>query len=172
MTDLLMKFHLHTTTVYHCTLERAFKTPLLCDIAKVHTGYGFMPRITHCIADAQWGKEGSTKKVNAARSLTQRGGFLAIDRILERKENERWRFEVTDFQSWMLGFSKFSAEWRTTEIAPHEIQVDYAYTLHCRNPWLFPMQWLFAHLFWEKYMRRVLEKVRRMAYDQEPYLYP
>jgi hypothetical protein len=76
-----MKFHIHVATVYHCTLERAFKTPLLCDIAKVHTGYFIMPRITHCTDDAQWGQVGSTKKVHAAKSLTQRGGFLASTRL-------------------------------------------------------------------------------------------
>ena len=26
------------TTIYECSLERAFKTPMLCDVSKVHTG--------------------------------------------------------------------------------------------------------------------------------------
>jgi 2-succinyl-5-enolpyruvyl-6-hydroxy-3-cyclohexene-1-carboxylate synthase len=33
-------------TIYHCSLERAFKTPMLCDVSKVHTGYGIMPKVT------------------------------------------------------------------------------------------------------------------------------
>jgi hypothetical protein len=45
-------------TVFHSTLERAFKTPLLCDVAKVHTGYGIMPRVTHCTDDENWGQVG------------------------------------------------------------------------------------------------------------------
>ena len=166
-----MQFRIHLSTVFQCSLERAFRTPLLCDVSKVHTGYLLMPRITHCTDDAQWGQAGSTKKVHAARSLTQRGGFLAIDRVLERRENELWRFEVTDFQSWMLGFTKFSAEWKTTPLGPDAVQVDYTYVLHARSAWLLPAQWLFAKVLWSIYMRRVLEKVRRMADAEEPYLY-
>lgn len=39
------------SAIFECSLERAFKTPMLCDVTKVHTGYGFMPRVTHCIDD-------------------------------------------------------------------------------------------------------------------------
>ena len=38
-------------TIYHCSLERAFKTPMLCDVSKVHTGFGIMPKVTHCTED-------------------------------------------------------------------------------------------------------------------------
>ncbi|AEA45841.1 hypothetical protein [Fluviicola taffensis] len=27
-------------TIYHCSLERAFKTLMLCDVAKVHKSFG------------------------------------------------------------------------------------------------------------------------------------
>src|SRR6188768_2043517 len=106
-----MKTKVKVSAVFHCTLERAFKTPLLCDVSKVHTGYGIMPRITHCTDDENWGKAGSTKKVYAAKSLTQKGGFASVDKILERIENKYWKFEVSHFQSWMLGFSRFTGEW-------------------------------------------------------------
>jgi hypothetical protein len=39
------------STIYECSLERAFKTPMLCDVSKVHTGYDIMPRVTHCTDD-------------------------------------------------------------------------------------------------------------------------
>jgi hypothetical protein len=39
------------TTTFNCSLERAFKSPILCDVRKVHTGYGMMPRVTHCAED-------------------------------------------------------------------------------------------------------------------------
>ena len=50
------------STIYNSSLEQAFKTPLLCDVSKVHTGYGIMPKVTHCTEDENWGKVGSTKK--------------------------------------------------------------------------------------------------------------
>ncbi len=151
-------------------MERAFKTPMLCDITKVHTGYGVMPKVTHCTDDDQWGKPGSSKKVYVAKSLTQKGGFASVDKVIERKENDYWKIEVSDFQAWMLGFYKFVGEWKTTELAPDSIQIDYTYTMHSKGL-LYPLNWLFTKLFWRTYMKRVLENIRKMAENKEPYLY-
>jgi hypothetical protein len=167
----MMQTRIKVTTIYNCTLERAFKTPMLCDVAKVHTGFGIMPKVTHCTDDENWGQPGFTKKVFVAKSLTQKGGFASVDKIIERKENKYWKFEVSDFQSAMLGFSRFVGEWQTTEIDSNKILVEYSYTLHSGITLLYPINWLFANIFWKIYMKRVLENVRQMAYNNEPYLY-
>lgn len=159
------------TTIYNCSIERAFKTPLLCDVSKVHTGYGIMPSITHSSDDDNWGQVGSTKKVHAAKSLTQKGGFASVDKVLERTENKYWKFEVSDFQSWMLGFSRFVGEWKSTEIEPNKILIEYTYTLHSEIALLYPLNWLFANTFWKTYMKRVLKNVRQMTISNEPYQY-
>ena len=159
------------TTTFNCSLERAFKSPMLCDITKVHTGYGLMPRVSHCTEDENWGQVPSSKKVFVAKSLTQSGGFALVDHILERKENVYWKIQVDDFQSWILGFYKFVGEWKTTEIEPNNILVEYTYTLHSNKPFFYPLNWLFAKTFWNTYMKRVLENVRQMAYNNEPYQY-
>jgi hypothetical protein len=159
------------STVYNCSLERAFKTPILCDVSKVHTGYGIMPRVTHCTDDKHWGTPGSSKKVFVAPSLTQKGGWASVDQVVERIENEYWKIEVSDFKSWMLGFTKFAGEWRTTELEPNKILIEYTYTLHSDIRFLYPLNWLFAKTFWINYMKRVTENVRMMAYRGEPYLY-
>lgn len=78
---------------------------------------------------------------------------------------------MDEFQSWMLGFYKFVGEWKTTETAPNKILVEYAYTLHAKSAVLYPLNWLFAKLFWKAYMKRVLESVRQLAYQEEPYQY-
>jgi len=166
-----MKTTVSLRTIYHCSLERAFKTPMLCDVSKVHTGYGIMPRVAHCTNDEHWGKPGHSKMVFVAASLTQKGGWASVDKVLERVDNSYWKIEVSDFQSWLLGFSKFVGEWRTTELAPNNIQVDYTYTLHSDVTLLQPLNWLFAHAFWKTYMRRVLENVRKLAMNGEPYRY-
>ena len=145
---------------------------MLCDIAKVHTGYGLMPRVTHCTDDDNWGQPGSSKKVHAAKSLTFTGGESSVDSVVERIENSYWKIEVSQFKAWMLGFTKFVGEWRTTEISPNRIQVDYTYTLHSHTIWLYPLNWLFTHTFWRIYMKRVLENIRKMIESNEPYLYP
>ena len=159
-------------TIYRCSLERAFKTPMLCDVSKVHTGFGIMPRITHCTEDESWGKPGGSKKVFAAPSLTFKGGESSVDKVLERVENQYWKIEVSDFKSWMLGFHKFVGEWKTTEIGENEILIEYTYTLHSDIALLYPLNWLFAKTFWKTYMKRVLENVRKLAYGNEPYQYP
>lgn len=159
-------------TIYNCSLERAFKTPMLCDVAKVHTGYGIMPKVTHVTDDENWGKPGSTKKVFVAKSISQKGGFASVDKVLERVENKYWKIEVSDFQAWMLGFSKFTGEWKTTELEPNKILVEYTYTLHSDIGILYPLNWLFIKTFWRTYMKRVLENIRKMVVNKEPYLYP
>lgn len=158
-------------TIYNCTLERAFKTPMLCDVSKIHTGYGIMPKVTHCTDDENWGKPSYSKKVFVAKSFSQKGGWASFDKVIERIENKYWKIEVSDFQSWMLGFSKFVGEWETTEIEKNKILVKYTYTLHSDIALLYPLNWLFANVFWKTYMKRVLENVRLLAVNNEPYRY-
>jgi hypothetical protein len=158
-------------TIFDCSLERAFKTPILCDVSKVHTGFGIMPKVTHCTDDENWGKPGFSKKVYVAKSLTQKGGFASVDNFIERIENKYWKLEVNNFQSWMLGFYKFVGEWKTTAIEPNKILVEYTYTLYSDNALLYPVNLLFAKTFWRIYMKRVVENVRLLAYNNEPYLY-
>lgn len=160
------------STNYHCTLERAFKSPMLCDVSKVHTGYGIMPAVTHCTNDENWGQPGFTKKVFVAPSLTQKGGFASVDKVIERIENKYWKIEVSDFQAWMLGFTKFVGEWSVVEIAANTIRVDYKYTMHSNLFLLYPLNWLFTKLFWKIYMNRVIENIRQLIANEAPYLYP
>lgn len=167
-----MEIKVKVSTIYHCPLERAFKTPMLSDVSKVHTGYGIMPKVTHCTDDKNWGQPGSSKKVFVARSFTQKGGWASVDKVIERRENAYWKIEVSEFQSWMLGFSRFVGEWQTTEIEKNKIVVEYTYTLHSDMALLYPINWLFAKTFWRIYMKRVLENVRQMANNNEPYQYP
>lgn len=157
--------------IFLCSLERAFKTPMLCDVSKVHTGFGIMPKVTHCTEDKNWGKPGYSKKVFVAKSPTQKGGFASVDKVIERMENKYWKIEVSEFQSWMLGFYKFVGEWQTAEIEKDKILVTYTYTLYSNIFFLYPLNWLFAKTFWRKYMKRVMENVREMTYNKEPYKY-
>lgn len=164
-----MQFRVTIFARFNCSLERAFKTPMLCDVSKVHTGFWLMPKVTHCTDDEHWGKPGFSKKVFVAPSLTQKGGWASVDTVLERIENQYWKIEVSDFKSWMLGFFKFVGEWQTTELQPGVVAVKYTYTLHSDSVLLYPLNWLFAKTFWRIYMKHVLENVRAMAYANEPY---
>lgn len=166
-----MIFKIKVSTIYNCSLERAFKTPMLCDVSKVHTGYGLMPKVTHSTNDEYWGTPGYSKNIFVAKSLTQNGGWASTDKVLERIENAYWKIEVSNFKSWMLGFSKFIGEWKTTELEPNKILIEYSYTLYSDNALLYPLNWIFAMTFWKRYMIRVLENIRTLTINKEPYLY-
>jgi hypothetical protein len=73
-----MRTKVTVRTIYHCSLEQAFKTPMLSDVSKVHTGYGPMPRVTHCTEDENWGKPGSSKRVFAQKSWVFAGGEVRV----------------------------------------------------------------------------------------------
>lgn len=148
------------SAIYECTLERAFKTPMLCDVSKVHTGFGIMPKATHAANDKNWGKPGSSKKVFVVKSFSQKGGFASVDHVIERIENQYWKIQVDDFQSWMLGFYKFVGEWKTTQLESNRILVEYTYSLYSNITILYPINWLFTKMFWKTYMKKVLENVR------------
>ncbi len=166
-----MVFKTEITTIFDCSLERAFKTPMLCDVTKIHTGFGLMPAVIYCKDDEYWGKPGSTKKVFVSKSWTQNGGFASIDKVIERVENKYWKIEVSEFQAWMLGFYKFVGEWSTKETSNGQIEILYTYFLYSNSKLMYPFDWLFTKLFWKSYMKRVLENVRKLAYCQEKYLY-
>lgn len=159
------------TAIFNCSLERAFKTPMLCDVTKVHTGYGPMPRVTHCTEDENWGQIGSSKKVFVAKSFIHKGGYGSMDNVVERIENKYWKIEINNFQAWMLGFYKFVGEWQTTELESDKILIEYTYTLYSRNSLLYPFNWLFTKVFWRKYMMQALENVRQLTLANEPYQY-
>lgn len=166
-----MNYNVKVEAIYECSLERAFKTPMLCDLSKIHTGYGFMPKVTHTTDDENWGKPGSSKKVYVAKSLTQRGGFASVDNILERSENKYWKIQVDNFQAWMLGFYKFVGEWKVTELEKNKILIEYSYCLYSNKLFFYFFEWIFVKSFWKIYMKRVVENIRKMIANNEPYLY-
>jgi len=144
---------------------------MLSDDTKVHTGFGLTPRVTHTSDDKNWGQIGSSKRIYVEKSFTQNGGFASMDTVIDRVENEYWIIQVVDFQSWMAGFYKFVGEWKTTELEKDKILVEYQYTLFANKPCFYLLNWAFAKLFWPIYMKRVLNYIKLMAYNKEPYLY-
>jgi hypothetical protein len=159
------------TTLFNTTLERAFKSPMLCDVTKVHTGYGITPKVTHCTEDEMWGKVGGSRKVFMARTLTFKGGESSLDKVLERDENKYWKIEVSDFKTWSMGFEKFQGEWFTTQLQEGTVQVRYKYTMFSGSRIFYPFHWLFTKLVWRNYMRHALENIRKLTVNQAPYLH-
>jgi hypothetical protein len=159
------------TSVFNCTLERAFKSPMLCDVALVHTGYGVTPKVTHCTESATWGQPGGSKIVHMEKSLFFKGGASSTDKVLERIENKYWKIEICDFNMWSFGFEKFQGEWFTKQLEEGKIEIVYKYTMFSNSPLLYPFQWLFTKIIWRNYMQHVLENIRTLIKKEAPYLY-
>jgi hypothetical protein len=165
-----MQTKTEVSALFDTTLERAFKTPMLCDITKVHTGYGFTPKATHCTEDESWGKVGGSRKVHLGKSLTMQAGETTLDKVLARVENHYWKIEISEFTSQMFGFEKFQGEWITVERPDGKIQVRYIYTLFSNSLFFYPFHFLFTKLVWRNYMKHTLENIRQLALNHSPYL--
>ncbi len=159
------------TAVFNTTLERAFKSPMLCDITRIHNGHGVTPKVTHCTEDASWGQVGGSRKVHMVRTPMFKGGEASSDKVLERRENAYWKIEVSDFKSWSMGFTKFQGEWFTDQLPEGKVKVLYRYTMFSNSIVFYPFHWLFTKLVWRKYMKHALENIRELTRIEAPYLH-
>lgn len=155
---------------FKCSLERAFKTPMLCDVTKVHSGFLFMPRVTHCTEDENWGKTGGSRKVFMEKNIFFKGGEAALDTVLIRKENKYWKIEISDFKMPFIGIEKLQGEWEVQENEKGTVQVIYTYHLFSKHSWMYLFHWYFTKTIWKMYMKHAMENIREMAYINEPYL--
>lgn len=166
-----MQYKTSIQGVFSCSLERAFKSPMLCDITKVHTGYGFMPKVTHCTDDDSWGQVGGTRRVYMSGNVFFKAGEAMLDKVVERVENNYWVIELTDFKFPSMGFNKFKGEWKTEQRPNGNILITYTYTLYSKWGILFLFHWCFVKIFWRIYMRHVMENVKQLAYGNDPYMH-
>jgi hypothetical protein len=157
---------------FFCSLERAFKSPMLCDVLKVHSGYLFMPKALSVANDQNWGQIGGSKTIVFAKSPASFTEMTLADKVIERIENKCWKIEVWNPEGKLLFFDKFVGEWEVNPLEPNKNQITYTYSLVFGSRLLAPLAWLFAHLFWKAYMGNVMRNLKPMAESNEPYLYP
>ena len=70
--------------VFDCSLERAFKSPILGDATKFMKGYLFQPPVTRFEYDKTWGQiNGKRYPINNGNLLVKKGRMFK-DVILER----------------------------------------------------------------------------------------
>ena len=124
--------------IFNCSLETAFKTPILGDATKTLTGYGIIPAVSHFTEDETWGQEGGSRMPHSATSLLSKGGEIGVDVIVVREENKYWKWQVTDFRQWSMGFTKFQGELFFEEIAENKISVRWLYTLSSKSILAYP----------------------------------
>lgn len=163
-----------TTTVtsnFRCSLERAFKTPILGDATKIHTGYGFMPPVTHFTKDETWGKPGGDRIVYSAKNSFYKEGESALDTVIDRVDNRYWKWVVSDFRQWSMGFTKFQGEWFVEDNKDGTIAIKYVYTLFSKNILAYPFHWFLTKVLWSGYMEHAMQNIKTLAETEAPYIY-
>ena len=155
-----MCFSNKITDVFECSLERAFKAPILGDATKFMKGYLFQPPVTGFEDDKTWGE------INGIRYPISEGNFLVKkgrmfkDVILERIENKYWKWTIYDFEFNSLFFvQKAIGEWMVKEL--NENKITYTYTYHSKS-WIYkPLTWLLVKIQIKGIMKRAMVGIKK-----------
>jgi len=89
-----MSFSNKITDVFECSLERAFKAPILGDATKFMKGYLFQPPVTGFGDDKTWGEINGIRYPISEGNLLVKKGRIFKDVILERVENKYWKYQI------------------------------------------------------------------------------
>lgn len=166
-----MKTTVEVQETFHCSLERAFKTPILGDATQFLVGYGPVPAVVKFTDDDTWGKPGGRRIPHSARNAASKGGEIGVDEVYIREENRYWKWGVAEFRQWSMGFTEFQGELFFKELAPDRIHVRWVYTLFSRSVLAYPFHWLFGTIFWKGQMKIAVRKMKDYAESKAPLLY-
>ena len=167
-----MKVSCKIKDVFDCSLERAFKAPILGDATKFMKGYLFQPPVTGFEDDKTWGQiYGKRYPMNNGNFLVKKGRMFK-DVILERIENKYWKWTIYDFVFNSLFFiQKAIGEWNVKELNGNKIQVTYTYTYYSKNWICKPLTWLLVKTQIKGIMKRALVGIKEQALSNEPFIY-
>ena len=166
-----MKTVIEVKATFNCSLERAFKTPILGDATQFLVGYGPVPAVEKFTEDNTWGKPGGTRIPLSVKSRFTKGGEVGLDEVYARDENRYWNWGVTDFRQWSMGFTEFKGEFFCEAVADHSVNVRWVYTLFSKGILAYPFHWFFGKVFWKGQMRIAIQNMKKYAESEAPFLY-
>ncbi len=172
MENEFMKFSYKIKDVFNCSLERAFKAPILGDATKFMKGYLFQPPVTGFEDDKTWGQiNGKRYPINNGNLLVKKGRMFK-DVILERIENKYWKWTIYDFEFKTLFFiSKAVGEWSIIKLNDDKIEVTYTYTYYSKS-WIYnPLTWLLVKIQIKGIMKKAFLGIKEQAQSNEPFIY-
>ena len=167
-----MKFSCQITDVFDCSMERAFKAPILGDATEFMKGYLFQPPVTGFEDDKTWGQVNGIRYPINNGNLFVKKGRMFKDLILERVENKYWKWTIYDFEFKTLFFvHKAIGEWETKKVNSNRIEVTYTYTYFSRNWLCNPLTWLLVKIQIKGIMKRALVGIKKQAQSNAPFVY-
>lgn len=164
-----MKSNCTVTSELNCSLERAFKTPILGDATK------FFPKYFGLVGfadDETWGREGGSRiplVKSVFRKIPKRTFF---DQVIKREENKYWNWRISEFKNGLKFLAiKSEGEWFVSENKNGFINVKYSYTFTSKNKLIHPFTWYFTKIFWNFLMRKAIKQIKILAETEAPYIY-
>lgn len=166
-----MKTVISVESEFNCSLERAFKTPILGDATIFLAGYGVIPAVEKFTEDSSWGQPRGTRIPHSAKSLLSKGGEIGVDVVAVREENKYWRWGVAEFRQPSMGFTEFRGELFFDKTAENTVQVRWVYTLFSKSVIAYPFHWAFGNVFWKGQMKQGIQKMKAYAESDKPFIY-
>ena len=149
---------------FKCSIERAFKTPILGDATQILTGYWIIPAVSGFKDDESWGHVGGHRIPLSHGNWLVRAGSQGYDEILVREENKYWKWQISEFTSFSMFFTiRATGELFFKEVAANQVQVKWVYTFKSRNLLYHPLTWCFTRILWLPLMQQGILKMKRMT---------
>lgn len=166
-----MKTVVAVDATFNCSLERAFKTPILGDATQFLVGYGPVPAVVKFTDDESWGKPGGSRIPHSAKNIASPGGPIGLDKVYVREENTYWEWGIPEFYQPSMGFTEFRGQLFFEEKRENEIDVRWVYTLHSQSFLAYPFHWLFGKILWKGQMKIGIQNMKQYAESDAPFLY-
>lgn len=171
-TATIMKLRISLTDTFTCSVERAFKAPILGDATKFLDGYLFQSPVVRFEEDENWGRVGGIRYPVTNGNLFIPKGRLFTDKIIDCKNNCRWDWMIYDFKVPMMFFAhKAEGKWEVTETRNNKIAVLYSYTFYSKNIFFHPFTVVFGFLQWRGMMKKALKGIRKQAESNGQFIY-
>ena len=167
-----MKTSITVKDIFNCTLERAFKAPILGDATQFLNGYQFQPGVTSFEEDETWGVVGGIRYPITNGNFMVTKGRIGRDEVLERIENKYWKWTLYDFETSALFFTtKAVGEWHVSQNEDESIAVTYIYTYTSKNNILHPITWLYMKFQNKGMMKKAMMGIKAQAESNCKFVY-
>jgi hypothetical protein len=159
--------------VFNCSLQRAFESPILGDATRFLSGYRLQPGVVGFEDDSTWGHAAGVRYPITLGNLFLPRGRLLTDRIVERSEGIRWRWEIFDFRGSVRHLiQRAEACWEVSGHESNRVSVVYSYRYYPSRSVLYPALVLFAKLQLEGMHRKAFREIQAFAESDAPLTYP
>lgn len=167
-----MSIKTQISTTFSCSLERAFKAPILGDATKFLNGYFLQPPVEKFIDDATWGQVNGLRFPFTKGNILLPSGITFTDEVLQRKENEYWQWTIYDFRAKLMFFLDHAVgEWTVEELDKNQIKVTYTYTFMPSHSLFYPFAWLFCKIQWTGMMKQAIKGIKLQAEGNGDFIY-